>query len=97
MRIARNILVIAAVLGVLGVGIGFSAAGFVQSGVHANAAKDFLKDGIVAVSGQLKLVTAGYAALTVAALAFLANFGLAIRRACAWLGYRFGIKLKFHG
>ena len=71
----------AAVLGVLGVGIGFSAAGFVQSGVHASATKDFLKDGIVAVAGQLKLVTAGYAALTVAALAFLANFGLAIRRA----------------
>jgi len=73
----------AALLGVLGVGIGFSLAGFTQAGVNANATKDFLKDGTVVIAGNLKLVTAGYAALTVAALAFLANFGLAVRRCCA--------------
>jgi cytochrome c oxidase cbb3-type subunit 1 len=73
----------AALLGVLGVGIGFSLAGFTQASVNANGTKDFLKDGAAAIGGNLKLVTAGYAALTVAALAFLANFGLAVRRCCA--------------
>jgi cytochrome c oxidase cbb3-type subunit I len=73
----------AALLGVLGVGVGFSLAGFGQGAVNANAAKDVLKDGVVGIAGHLKLVTAGYAALTVAALAFLANFGLAVRRCCA--------------
>ncbi|MFM8469288.1 MAG: cbb3-type cytochrome c oxidase subunit I [Limisphaerales bacterium] len=73
----------AALLGVVGVGIGFSLAGFTQAGVNADASKDFLKDGVASVAGNLKLVTAGYAALIVAALAFLLNFGLAVRRACA--------------
>lgn len=73
----------AALLGVLGVGIGFSLAGLTQAGVNSNAAKDFLKDGAVAIGGNLKLVTAGYVALSVAALAFLVNFGLAVRRCCA--------------
>ena len=72
----------AALLGVLGVGIGFSLAGFTQASVNANAAKDFLKDGSVAIAGNLKLVTAGYAGLVIAALAFLANFALAARRCC---------------
>lgn len=72
----------AAVLGVFFVGIGFSVAGLTQAGVNASAAKDFLKDGVVGISGQLKLVTVGYGALAVAALAFLANFGLAVRRCC---------------
>jgi len=73
----------AAVLGMLGVGVGFSLAGFGQGAVNASASKDFLKDGVTGIAGNLKLVTAGYAALTVAALAFLANFGLAVRRCCA--------------
>lgn len=72
----------AAVLGVFFVGVGFTVAGFAQSGVNASAAKDFLKDGVAGISGQLKLVTVGYGALAVAGLAFLANFGLAVRRCC---------------
>ena len=73
----------AAVLGVLAVGAGFSLAGFAQGGVNSNAAKDFLKDGVVGIASQLKLVTVGYGALTVAALAFLVNFALAVKRCCA--------------
>ncbi len=73
----------AALLGVLFVGIGFSLAGFTQGGVNVDATKDFLKDGVVEIAGKLKLVTVGYAALTVAALAFLANFALAVKRCCA--------------
>ncbi len=73
----------AALLGVLAVGIGFSAAGmFAQAPVNASATKDFLKDGVVGIASQLKLVTVGYGALAVAAAAFLANFGLAVRRCC---------------
>ena len=72
----------AALIGVLGVGIGYSLAGFTQSAVNASAAKDFLKDGVIGIAGNLKLVTAGYSALTVAALAFLLNFALAVRRCC---------------
>lgn len=71
-----------ALLGVLFVGIGFSLAGFAQAGVNAGASKDFLKDGVTGVAGQLRLVTVGYGALAVAALAFLINFGLAARRCC---------------
>jgi len=67
-------------LGVVGVAAGYSLAGLVQADVNMNVTRDFLKDGTVASAGYLKLVTAGYAALTVAALAFLANFGLAVRR-----------------
>ncbi len=70
----------AAFMGVLALGIGFSAAGFAQAGVNGSAAKDFLKAG---VAGSLKLVTVGYGALAVAAFAFLANFALAVRRCCA--------------
>ena len=73
----------AAVLGVLAVGIGYSLAGFAQAGVNADATKDFLQDGVVGIAGKLKLVTVGYGALAVAALAFLANFALAARRCCA--------------
>lgn len=74
----------AALLGVLFVGIGFSLAGmFGQAVVNADTSKDFLKDGVVGIASQLKLVTVGYGALALAALAFLANFGLAVRRCCA--------------
>jgi cytochrome c oxidase cbb3-type subunit 1 len=72
----------AALLGVLFVGIGFSLAGFAQAGVNGSATKDFLKEGVVGVAGQLRLVTIGYGALALAALAFLVNFGLAARRCC---------------
>ena len=73
----------AALLGVLGVGVGFGLAGIGQASVNANAGKDLIKDGILGMAVNLKLVTAGYAALTVAALSFLINFGLAIRRCFA--------------
>lgn len=72
----------AALLGVLFVGIGFSLAGFTQAGVNGNAAKDLLRDGVSGIASQLKLVTVGYGAMAVAALAFLANFALALRRCC---------------
>lgn len=79
-----------AVLGVLGVAIGFASAGLGQVAVGADASKDLVKHGVVGIAGNLKAVTAGYAAMAVAALAFLANFGLAVRRCCAacWGGDR---------
>lgn len=73
----------AALLGVLFVGVGFTLAGFAQAGVNGSATSDFLKDGVVGIAGKLKLVTVGYGALALAALAFLANFALALRRCCA--------------
>lgn len=73
----------AALVGVLMVGIGFSAAGMLhQAKVNADASKDFLNGGVVGIANHLKLVTVGYGALGLAVLAFLANFGLALRRCC---------------
>ena len=73
----------ASILGVLAVGIGFSVAGFNQGWVNGDAEKKFVEGAVTGIAGQLKLVTFGYGALALAALAFLANFALAIRRCCA--------------
>ncbi len=73
----------AALVGILSIVIGFSLAGLSQGAVNSVADKNFLSEAVVGVSGQLKLVTFGYAAVAVAALAFLANFALALRRCCA--------------
>lgn len=73
----------AAFMGVLAVGVGFSLAGFSQARVNADATKDFLSQGVAGLAGNLKLVTVGYGALAVSALAFLVNFALAVRRGCA--------------
>ncbi|MFA6544428.1 MAG: cbb3-type cytochrome c oxidase subunit I [Limisphaerales bacterium] len=73
----------AALFGVLAVGIGFSLAGFKQAAVNGAADSKFIEGAVTGIAGNLKLVTVGYAAVTVAALAFLANFALAVRRCCA--------------
>jgi cytochrome c oxidase cbb3-type subunit 1 len=73
----------AGTLGMLAVGIGFSLAGLGQAKVNADATKDFLVNGVSGIAGALQLVTFGYGALALAALAFLANFALAVRRCCA--------------
>ena len=72
----------AALLGVIAVGIGFSFAGFKQAAVGASANDKFLEFAVTGIASNLKLVTVGYGALAVAALAFLVNFGLAARRCC---------------
>lgn len=73
----------AAFMGVLAVGIGFSTAGFSQGTVNVSAESRFLDGAVTGIASNLKLVTVGYGALAVAALAFLANFALAVRRCCA--------------
>ena len=73
----------AAFMGVLAVGAGFSFAGLKQAAVGASANDKFLEVAVAGIASHLKLVTVGYGALTVAALAFLANFALAARRCCA--------------
>ena len=73
----------AAFMGVLAVGIGFSLAGLKQAAVGAGADSKFLESAVTGTASHLKLVTVGYGALAVAALAFLANFALAVRRCCA--------------
>ena len=72
----------AALLGVIAVGIGFSFAGFKQAAVGASANDKFLEFAVTGIASNLKLVTVGYGALAVAALAFLVNFGHAARRCC---------------
>lgn len=72
----------AAIMGVIAVGIGFSLAGFSQAAVNATAESKFLEGAVTGVAGNLKLVTVGYSALGLSALAFLANFALALRRCC---------------
>lgn len=72
----------AAVLGVLAVGMGFTFAGLKQAAVGASANDKFLEFAVTGTASHLKLVTVGYGALAVAALAFLANFALAVRRCC---------------
>ncbi len=73
----------AAFMGMIAVGVGYSLAGFEQAAVGASAESKFLESAVTGIAGHLKLVTVGYGALAVAALAFLANFGLAARRCCA--------------
>ncbi len=70
----------AALLGVIAVGIGFTFAGFKQAAVGASANDKFLEFAVTGTANHLKLVTVGYGALAVSALAFLANFALAARR-----------------
>jgi len=65
------------------VAIGYSFAGLAQGAVGATAERNFLAEAVTGVAGHLKLVTFGYGAIGVGALAFLANFGLALRRCCA--------------
>lgn len=73
----------AALVGVISVVVGCSLAGLAQGAVGVAAEKNFLAEAVVGISGHLKLVTFGYAAVGVAALAFLVNFALALRRCCA--------------
>ena len=73
----------AAFMGMLAVGIGFSLAGLTQQSVNASADSKFLENAVTGIASNLKLVTVGYGALALAALAFLLNFGLAVRRCCA--------------
>jgi cytochrome c oxidase cbb3-type subunit I len=72
----------AALLGVLAVGMGLSFAGLKQAAVGASVNDKFLEFAVTGSASHLKLVTVGYGALAVAALAFLANFALAARRCC---------------
>ena len=72
----------AAVLGVLAVGMGLSFAGLKQAAVGASVNDKFLEFAVTGTASHLKLVTVGYGALAVAALAFLVNFALAARRCC---------------
>ena len=73
----------AALLGMLAVGLGLSFAGLKQAVVGASVNDKFVEIAVTGTASHLKLVTVGYGALAVAALAFLANFALAVRRCCA--------------
>ncbi|MEN9575703.1 MAG: hypothetical protein RL514_3558 [Verrucomicrobiota bacterium] len=71
----------AALLGVLAVGMGLSFAGLKQA-VGASVNDNFLEYAVTGSASHLKQVTVGYGALAIAALAFLVNFALAVRRCC---------------
>jgi len=73
----------ASVVGVVSVAIGYSFAGLTQAAVGAMADRNFLGEAVTGVAGHLKLVTFGYGAIGIGALAFLVNFALALRRCCA--------------